>query len=449
MKSKLNDGLKLGSINTPAFSESMYKELPALLRKACGPFMKSETERDIVLFSSAIALSACFPNVKGRYDNDDLNANLYGIAIGPPASGKGVGKYGASLVNEIQSQLEETNVLASGNYESEKIKLKETKDKDSGSSNKIAKPNYKSFLLPANISSTFLIKQIKENEKLGNFIFDSEADTLATVMGQEWGSGISELLRKAFHHEKTQLGRSGDNIIINIAEPKLSVLLTGTPGQLGGIIKSTEDGLFSRCMFYMFHDNPVWKNVAPDRSSESLSKYFNDLANEVFAIHQTFLADRFEYVLSEGQWELFNRAFKWLLEASIAEYGKDVQGVIKRFGTIVFRLSMIFSILDYYENKMEGTTIQCSDRTLRLSLNVMRHLVIHSLEVFKKVEADKRAVNRKEQFLQSLPDEKFSTMEAYKAAEAIGLKQRMAAYYLSEAVKDKILFHSHGEYAKV
>ena len=445
--SKLDDGLKLGSLNTPVFSENAYQALPALLSKACRPFMQNETERDIALLSAVIALSACFPNVKGRYDNDELNANLYGIIIGPPASGKGVAKYGAMLVNGIQSYLEEGNVLAAGNYENQKAKLKAA-DGAAGT-NKIVKPGNKSLLLPANISSTFLIKQIKENEKLGNVIFDSEADTLATVLGQEWGSGISELLRKAFHHEKTILGRSSENAIINIAEPKLSVLLTGTPGQLGGIIKSTEDGLFSRCMFYMFDDNPVWKNVAPDSSSETLSRYFNSLADETLAIQRTFLVDSFDYVLSQQQWERFNMAFKWLLEAAIAQYGIGVQGVIKRFGAIVFRLSMIFSILDYHENKMEGRTIQCSDRMLRLSLTVMRHLIIHSLEVFKKVESDRKAISRREQFIQNLPDGTFSTMEANKVGAALGLKERMIAYYLKEAVNNKILSHSHGEYVKV
>ncbi|HTA28074.1 MAG TPA: DUF3987 domain-containing protein [Bacteroidia bacterium] len=447
MEGDLSKGLKLGKFNTPAFDETIYGELPPFLKKVCMPFIETEVERDIVLLSSLITFSACFPRVTGTYDYDELNANLYGIIIAPPASGKGVAKHGTALGNQIQNSLDRGNEIKAIN---DKI-AKAAEEEAENEVKKEEKVVQKNFFLPANTSSTFLIKQIKANEERGNLIFDSEADTLGNVMGQDWAKGVSEVLRKSFHHERTAIGRAGDDLMINIKNPKLSLLLTGTPGQLGGIIKSVEDGLFSRCILYAFDTEANWKDVSPTKASESINNYYDNLAVEVFEMYEHFLAGKYQYVLTAKQWEEFNRAFKWMLKTSIQDYGEAVQGIVKRAGVMGFRLSMIFNILAHFENKNKSLKIECNDKYLTLSIRLMRRLLIHILEVFNKVNQDKTDNSRMDQFIRSLPEGEFRRGQAATIGRAMGFSLRTADTYLQEAVKAGILLHpnSGGVYRKV
>ena len=54
------------------------------------------------------------------------------------------------------------------------------------------------------------------------------ADTLSNVFKQEWGS-YSDLLRKAFHHERVSSSRKENNKFTEVINPKLSIALSGTP----------------------------------------------------------------------------------------------------------------------------------------------------------------------------------------------------------------------------
>jgi hypothetical protein len=313
---------------------------------------------------------------------------------------------------------------------------------------KVAQRN---FFLPANTSSAFLINQIKANEEHGNLIFDSEADTLGNVMGQDWAKGVSEVLRKSFHHEWTGVGRvSNDSKIINIENPKLSLLLTGTPGQLGGIIKSVEDGLFSRCILYTFEGSADWKDVSPAKASENINKHYDELGVEVLKMYKYFLKNKYQYRLTAKQWEKFNTSFKWLLKISIQDYGEAVQAIVIRAGVIAFRFSMIFSILEHFESKNESLTIECNDKYLTLSLNLVRHLLIHILEAFNKVNQNKTDNSKIDQFISSLPEGEFRRAQAATVGRGMEISLRTMDGYLRDAVNTGILKQPrNGAYIKV
>ena len=66
-----------------------------------------------------------------------------------------------------------------------------------------------------------------------------------------------------FHHEEVRQHFKIDKEQIVIPHPHVAMLLTGTPEQVVSLIQSTENGLFSRFLFYLMNDESVWKSQSP------------------------------------------------------------------------------------------------------------------------------------------------------------------------------------------
>ena len=105
---------------------------------------------------------------------------------------------------------------------------------------------WKLVFIPANISTAVIYKRLHANGGIG-ILFESKADTMKNTLKSEWGT-YDDLLRKAFHFEEATLERK--DRYFKIEHPRLSVILSGTPNQIQGIIPDAENGLFSRFIFY-------------------------------------------------------------------------------------------------------------------------------------------------------------------------------------------------------
>ena len=90
-------------------------------------------------------------------------------------------------------------------------------------------------------------------------ICETEADTISAAIGSEYGHW-SDTLRKAFDHDRLSYNRRTDQEYREVKKSYLSVLLSGTPAQVKPLIPSTENGLFSRQLFYYMHGIWTWIN---------------------------------------------------------------------------------------------------------------------------------------------------------------------------------------------
>lgn len=77
-----------------------------------------------------------------------------------------------------------------------------------------------------------------------------------------------------------------NNEFTRVNTPSLSIALTGTPNQVTGLIASSEDGLFSRFLFYAFKVELRWKDVSPNANNINLTEHFKDLSDRVFNMVQ-------------------------------------------------------------------------------------------------------------------------------------------------------------------
>jgi len=234
--------------NTPCLSDSIFDQLPHLLKESCELFT-SRRDRDVYLTSALSILSACVPNVSGVYDKEIHYPNLYNFIIAPAASGKGAMKYARILGDAYHEHLRNESDEALSTYKVEladyhRALAKYNNSKQKNYPQEPDKPAFKILFIPANSSSAMVVKHLKDTD--GSCIMcETEADTLGNTLKQDWG-GYSDMLRKAYHFERISSSRKNDNEFLEIKQPRLSLAVSGTPGQIAKLITSPEDGLLSR-----------------------------------------------------------------------------------------------------------------------------------------------------------------------------------------------------------
>ena len=115
------------------------------------------------------------------------------------------------------------------------------------------------------------------------------------------------MLRKAFHHEPISYSRKTNKEWVEIKKPRLSVALAGTPGQVENLIKSAEDGLFSRFIFYTFKSEIVWVKASDTMNGINLTAHFEQLSDTVLqfvGFLETY--EKINFKLSENPWDKLN-----------------------------------------------------------------------------------------------------------------------------------------------
>lgn len=445
----INDRNPLGS--NYLVIDQMIEYLPKLLQDCLKPFPEESHKRDVVFLSSLVTLSACFPRVKGIYDSSEIYANLYGFVIAPPASGKGVAKYGKYLATNIQAEIDITNATQKREFVSKKNETETAKREGKIVFADLQKPKSKSFLLPSNSSSAAFIKNLKINESNGNLISDSETDSLSTVLKQDWGRELSVHLRKAFHHEEIGEARKDMEEVVKIEKPKLSVFMTGTPNQIKGLFKSYQDGLLSRFCFLWFESPFKFSDVSPNESIKNLDKYYKGLSKDVLLMYNFFQTNDFTYNLSKEQWSSHNDKFSHITEECVKSYGEDSTSFTIRMAVVSYRIGMILNCLDFYAHKKSGTYIEAATDYFSMGRFIAQRLLPHSMKVLSTIKSSFREIEpeNKSLFWDFLPSS-FSNKEINEAAESIGCCERTARREILRLLRSKKLIRlRHGQYEKV
>jgi len=417
-----DDWLKL-----PYIPDEVFLELPLILQKAISVF-HDKRERDVFFTGALVVLSGLFPHVHGIYMGRTVYSNLYCFIVAPPASGKG------SMLFAKEFGMPYHRNLSYGN-ENEMI-----------------------LYIPTNISTASLYQQLKDNGGRG-ILFETEADTMTASFKQEWG-GYSDILRKAFQHESISLKRKdvekgkGKSIpsFIEIDTPKLSVALSGTRSQVRGIVHNTEDGLFSRFIFYTFRSEPVWnKEINNDLS---LNDFFKDLSSEIPEIVCNLHSiEKFNF--TEEQWQIFHERFSaWQKEFDLF-FREESLSIVRRMGLITFRIAMILTLIRSGSMKeTQDTLIYCIDTDFHSAFLLIETYIQHSLYAFVLMDNSNNrdnVVDRKLQmFFDSLPIDEINRATAvYLGKKMVNLEERTVDKYLKKLLTAGYLIQdNYGKYKK-
>lgn len=433
---------------TPTFPEIIYNNLPDFLLQVTAKATSAE-DKDLLLLGSLVVISACLPNVFGNYDERRVYPNLFLFLTASASAGKGRLTLCRKLVYPIHKALRERYKVLYDTYKQEKAMYNSAK-KDQFTADEPQEPPMLALLMPANSSATAFFQILNDNNGAG-LMFETEGDTLAQTFKSEHGN-FSDGFRKAFHHETISYLRRKDREFVELENPRLSALLSGTPKQVSALIPNAENGLFSRFIFYFMNIKPVWKDVFANSGDQTLDLYFKDLGEYFHCFHnQLKQQQEMRFCLTVLQQEQFNAYFAQAQIQFLALYGDDYIATVRRLGLITFRIAMIFTVLRLMESQHFTTLLICTDTDFNTALEMVKVLVQHAATVFDALPAEQETPttnNPRMALFQSLPPQ-FDKQTYSSLAAQLQIPESTANKWLMKFVSSGLLSkQAHGNYSK-
>jgi len=437
---------KLLRRKTPNLPESVYNNVPDILKESLALF-GDNTEKDIFLIGAIGLLSACLPNVRGIYFNKPYSPHLFVFITAPAGSGKSNMEWSKFFGQVIHYNIIATSKRAKEDYETELEQFNSRTRKEKAELQKPEEPPYRMFFIPANCSASAFVQALHDNNFQG-VIFETEADTLANSFKQEWGN-FSDVLRKAFHHESTNMKRRSENEYIEIKDPHLAIVLSGTPKQVHNLMPDVENGLFSRFLYYAFEDESDFKNPFVSHSKVNYVDFFNEKGQQIFELYNSLnnlqLPISFEF--SKAQQDEFTHIFNDILKRNKLLLGNDFTANIKRLGVITFRIAMILSTLRILEDGVFSSPMICSDIDFNTSLEIAITLEKHAVAVFQNLPKNELK-DKKLKFFEALPQQ-FDRQTYLEIAAKFQIINKTAEKYIGQFRKAGLLKHEHNLYSKI
>ena len=235
------------------------------------------TQKDVLLLGALTAIGASMERyVRCPYAGKLQSPCLQSFIVAPSASGKGILSLIRLLVEPIHDEIRQQVATEVKAYKKEKAAY-DVMGKERSKVEAPQMPKNRMFLISGNNTGTGILQNIMDANGTG-LICETEADTISAAIGSEYGHW-SDTLRKAFDHDRLSYNRRTDQEYREVKKSYLSVLLSGTPAQVKPLIPSTENGLFSRQLFYYMHGIWAWINQFESGEAD-LEAIFTDIGLE-------------------------------------------------------------------------------------------------------------------------------------------------------------------------
>ena len=454
--------------NVPTFSDQIAEDEWCDYLRPIVQKMKDAESRDKMLLSALVLNSALMPNLYGRYGNKDIFPNLYLIISGLSGGGKGEIQLAKHIVKPYSDEAKKNFEKALADYQ-QKFALWKEAAKQKKDPTKIGdapiEPQEKYIFIPADSTEAAALRELKINEGKG-IIFDSEGSVVRKALKSDY-KDYSSIMLKAFHHENISVARIKDEIRYDIPNPRLSILLTCTPGELPKLFPSFEDGLGTRFLFYQLAPHVEWKDQLND--DDQLDYLFYELGTQTLDFYHQ-LSDlknrRIKFILTPEQQQRFNQFFQEVQLQEFETHGDGILSFVKRLGLSAFRLAMVLSLLRRHSDRKgimhlftdSEQTLVCSDLDFKIMLTIMETLIAHTSTMFAEISTNSgqsatniSSTNNMEVVLfNALPDE-FKYDDVKRIATNLGLYDRTARKYLAKYISqyrtvERVKF---GHYKKV
>ncbi len=267
--------------------------------------------------------------------------------VAPSASGKSALTWVRLLIEPIHDKIRSEVKEAMKTYRREKAAYdslgKERKNQEAP----VLPPN-RMFLISGNNTGTGILQNIMDSNGTG-IICESEADTVSTAIGTEYGNW-SDTLRKAFDHDRLSYNRRTDREYQEVSRSYLSVLLSGTPAQVKPLIPTAENGLFSRQNFYYMPRVTQWADQFGEDEVD-VDEEFRLMGNEwKNTLDELTLRGLFTLKLTHAQHKQFNFLFDKLFHRSGKINGDEMSSSVIRLAVNACRMMSIVAILRSLED---------------------------------------------------------------------------------------------------
>ncbi len=392
--------------------------------------------------------------VYGIYDGHRVYAPLYNIIYSGAGNGKGNLMFNKELAYQVKKEMRSAYDAEKSKYDQAMAEWESKSKKDRGDAPR--EPVYRDPFVPGNSSSSAVYRALDANGGWG-LMFETEADTVSSMIDSDYGN-YSDLMRKAHHHETLSMNRVTEKVHIDIDEPRLSIFLTCTPGQLPSLFPSFENGLGSRFLFYNLPDEEVsFHDVFALRESplEDTYKQLGDTLLPLYHALQSRADHPIQFMLSDAQQRDFLRTYQDLLVEQYGMQGKGIRAFVFRIALESFRYAMILTTLrrlsewaasfgpstDHEIFRDDENALICDDRDFRTVKTIVGCLVNHTARVYavmakeddnpfalhgKKLSADERRLYK------ALPEGDFPTADAIDRADRLQISRRTAQRMLNK-----------------
>lgn len=443
-----------GMPDLPLFPDTVFEALPDFLWKVTN-LMNTPQERSLVLIGGIVTLSSALLPLSAIYFGKTTYPNMYLFVPGPAGSGKGRLDFCFRLVRPIHKEKYRRWQDAKDEYKKELARYKRQRKSDN--IDPPEKPPIQLLRVPANSSATSFAQAMADNGNL--LIFETEGDTVVNSFNSEYGD-YSDSFRKAFAHESFgYLRRGDDGEEREIENPRLSVVLSGTPEQVKSLIKDAENGLLSRFMFFCVNSTDEWLDgFQPYGCDTSLEEAFDSLGEEFTAFTKRLeTRPHVRFYLTPPQNIKFNDYFISEKARMLEFNGQRYSAGTHRLAWCFLRIAMVLSALRLMETGTIPENIECSDTDFETTLDIIRVISVHNDYIFNVLDrerpdgiavADSYSSAARKTILSALPGH-FTAEDMKTVAKNIGKSLRTVRRQIARAVEaGEITQVKHGEYRK-
>jgi hypothetical protein len=443
-KSKAADEIKLPDFYT------VVGRLPKLIAKSVY-LMDTDEEKKMTLYAISIISGALMPKVWINYGGKVNYPALMVMMAYPPASGKGKLALLPLVLRKIIDEQKKINNQSMAQYRLEMKIYEKNVGKGNPPGEMPKKPNLRVLLVPGNTTASKLTEQLAENdgEEIA-LIFETEIDSFTNMMNNQFGRDNSMIIRKAFHNENISQMRKNNSEHLEISNPKIAMLLTGTNSQIPNLFQSNEDGLFSRFMIATGSAPMNWKDVQPCESCKPLNEDFEKMDVEFYNMYHFFKGKSIEVKFKDSHWEQINLTGEARLKESFEEAGEYATSIAKRHSNMIVRLAAIFRMVRYFECQEKSSVVYCNDDDFENANWMIHQSYLSSIELFKMLPGQKQdnSSSRVEEFFELLPKE-FRTKETAPLQAQMKVSNRTIQRFLKELLENgKLVSPKKGIYQK-
>ncbi len=415
------------------------------------------SQRDILFLGACTTLGATMErHVRILYGGKMFYPCLQTFVVAPPASGKGVLSLLRQLVEPIHYEIREQVEQSMAAYQKEKTAY-DMAGRERLNREPPKRPKNRMFLISGNNTGTGILQNIMDADGTG-MILEVEADTISTAIGTEYGHW-SDTMRKAFDHEALTYNRRTNEEYREVRKTFISILLSGTPGQIKPLIPSSENGLFSRQVFYYMTGIRQWQNQF-DTSHTDLEEEFRKMGWQwKHRVEEIRAKNLLTLKLTPEQIEAFNACLSGIFERAGLLNGYEMNAAVTRLAINLCRILSIVAVLRGRmepdsdipkENVQDGITqrwdLVISDDDFQAVLNLAEPLYAHATHILSYLpgtEVQRRGNVVRDDFFTALPEE-FTRADVRDLADRLGIKVKTALSWL-DRLKGKGAVVTSGE----
>ena len=398
--------------------------------------------------------------VYGIYDGRTVYAPLFNIVYGSAGSAKGDITFCSLLAQPVKQEMRRAYEAARAQYDSDmadyEAQSRGKKRAERGPAPQ--EPVYRTPFVPGNSSSSAVYRALEANGGWG-MMFETEADTVSAMLDSDYGN-YSDLLRRVFHHETVSMNRTTDRLHIDIDRPRLSVLLTCTPGQLTRLFPSFEDGFGSRFVFYGLPDEGVEFHdvfASNDNPTEGVYRRMGDSLLPLYHSLQERAGRPVQFVLSNSQQRQFLETYREVLQEQFGMLGAQFKAFVFRLALSCFRYAMVLSTLRRLSEWLDGTDIfapdakpmfrpdesalVCDDRDFATAMTIIGCLINHTSRIYALMAKESenpfaaqqgmRLSGNERRLLDAMPEGEISSASLAEIGTTLGMQPRTSRRVLS------------------